>query len=253
MDRSCDLIFDIGLHKGHDSRFYLEKGFRVVGVEATPQLCAVAAANNKRHIQSGKFTIVERALHERSDDIVQFFVNPEKDDWGSLDRGAAEKGVGNATAVAVKTISFEDLVAAHGEPYFIKCDIEGGDALFVRSLLASTIRPKFVSIEATCADDIARLLACGYDRFQIVNQYMNPFVKAPNPAREGKFVDAAFTHETSGLFGLELPPERWTDFTSAIRNFIDWYDLRARNPDLAVGWLDVHCCKQDALIITTGV
>src|SRR5262249_28452785 len=30
------LIFDIGAHKGEDTRFYLRKGFRVVAVEAYP-------------------------------------------------------------------------------------------------------------------------------------------------------------------------------------------------------------------------
>jgi hypothetical protein len=108
-------------------------------------------------------------------------------------------------------------------------------------------RPAFVSIEATSADDVARLLACGYDRFQVVNQYMNPYLTCPAPAREGRYVDAVFTHEMSGLFGRELPPERWGDFTAAVRNLIDWYDLRHRDPNLAIGWLDIHCSTANVL------
>jgi hypothetical protein len=45
----------------------------------------------------------------------------------------------------------------------------------------------------------------------------------------------------SGLFGRELPPDRWEDFTAAFRKVIDWYDLRDRDPNLAIGWLDIHC------------
>jgi FkbM family methyltransferase len=236
-----DLIFDIGLHRGLDAKFYMQKGFRVVGVEASHDLCEVVRKQNAPEIENKKLVVIERALHEQSNQTVQFFINPDKDDWGSLDQNAAEKGVGHAQAVSVRTVSLQDMFSTYGEPYYIKCDIEGGDALFVRSLLSCAVRPKFVSIEATSADDIARLLACGYDRFQVVNQYMHPFTKCPKPAREGQYIDAAFTHETSGLFGRELPPELWGDFSSCILKFMDWYGLRARDPNLAIGWLDVHC------------
>ena len=165
-----DLIFDIGLHRGLDAKFYLAKGFRVVGVEASRQLCEMVRKENEPQIQSGALTVVECALHERSNEVVKFFINPEKDDWGSLDRVHAEKGVGRAQEVYVRTISLKDLILTYGEPYYIKCDAEGGDAIFARSLLSIPGRPAFVSIEATSADDLARLLACGYDRFQFVNQ-----------------------------------------------------------------------------------
>ena len=33
-----DLIFDVGLHKGEDAAYYLRKGFRVVGIDANPDL-----------------------------------------------------------------------------------------------------------------------------------------------------------------------------------------------------------------------
>jgi FkbM family methyltransferase len=236
-----DLIYDIGMHRGSDSQFYLAKGFRVIGVEAVHHLCEIAKAENTSHIQNGRFTIVENALHTRSNEIIKFFINPLKDDWGSLERNAAEKGVGVAEETSVWTISLQDLIARYGVPYYIKCDIEGGDAIFVRSLLSLSARPAFVSIEATSGEDIAILLACGYDRFQIVNQYNHPNVKCPFPAREGNYIDAGFTHETSGLFGKELPPEKWDDFTSALLKFTDWYDLHNRDPNLAIGWLDVHC------------
>ncbi len=41
-----DLIFDLGLHEGGDPRFYLDKGFRVVAVEANPQFCDAARQAN---------------------------------------------------------------------------------------------------------------------------------------------------------------------------------------------------------------
>lgn len=38
-----DLIFDLGMHHGHDSEYYLKKGFRVVAVEANPLLARKAS------------------------------------------------------------------------------------------------------------------------------------------------------------------------------------------------------------------
>ena len=37
------LIFDFGVHLGKDSLFYLQKGFRVIGIEANPKLTTTSA------------------------------------------------------------------------------------------------------------------------------------------------------------------------------------------------------------------
>src|SRR5258705_4089288 len=34
------LIYDVGAHEGQDTAFYLKKGFKVVAIEASPQLSA---------------------------------------------------------------------------------------------------------------------------------------------------------------------------------------------------------------------
>ena len=241
------LIFDIGLHKGLDAQFYLQKGFRVVGLEASGDLCQKASALNGADVKSGRLTVVQKALYYHSNETVEFFVNPDKDDWGSLFQGAAEKGVGTSVKISVATISLQDLILQYGVPYYIKCDIEGGDAIFAEQLVGLKERPVFVSIEATQADDLAQLRACGYDRFQIVNQYNNPWTAAPEPSREGHYVKAAFSHEMSGLFGKDLDPAQWVPFAAALHMFLDWYDLKARNPNLAIGWCDVHACHSSNL------
>jgi hypothetical protein len=37
-----DLIFDLGMHNAADTKFYLDKGFRVVALEANPALAGAA-------------------------------------------------------------------------------------------------------------------------------------------------------------------------------------------------------------------
>jgi hypothetical protein len=45
-----DLIYDVGLHLGEDSEFYLKKGFNVVAVEANPVNAAEAANRLKAYV-----------------------------------------------------------------------------------------------------------------------------------------------------------------------------------------------------------
>ena len=235
-----DLIFDLGLHRGLDANFYLRKGFRVVGVEAREDLCQIARHYNRIYIADGRLKVVTRALYDVSGVKVAFFINDHKDDWGSLYRGAAEQDGTTAKEITVSTVTLQDLFDEHGTPYYIKCDIEAADALFVEQLLQSDQRPTYVSVEATSADDIAKLRACGYNSFQILNQQLNPSVVLPYPPREGIYADMQFTLETSGPFGRELRDEGWIDFRTTMKLLLDWYDLRERDQSLAMGWLDIH-------------
>lgn len=235
-----ELIFDIGMHVGADSLYYLRKGFRVVGVEARQDHCETArkAAETFEHEQ---FDIVERALAERTGQTISFWINDAKDDWGSIHRWAAEQGAkGTAREITVRTITLHDLLAEYGDPYYIKCDIEGADEVFVEQLLQTRIRPPYVSIEATRAEDLARLFAAGYSRFQLVNQLLNNDTKEPNPAREGIFTGTAFTQSMSGLFGRDLPDNKWVDFSTAMRALLEWYSLHELDTSLVAGWLDIH-------------
>lgn len=238
MDRN--LIFDIGVHTGQDALYYLKKGFRVVGLEAREDLCAEARRLTIDYQQTGAIELVQRALFHRNGEAVTFYVNDRKDDWGSLFREAAEQDGSQAREIVVETITLGDLFERYGTPYYIKCDIEGGDSIFVDQLLRSKERPAYVSVEMTSAEDIAKLRACGYNSFQIVNQYLNPQTKQPDPPREGKLADTYFTHAMSGLFGRDLPTDKWADFGTTLHRALDWYDLRARDASLAIGWLDIH-------------
>lgn len=239
------LIFDFGLHKGYDSAFYLKKAFRVVGLEAVPSLCRAAGA---RLDQFGdRMTIVNKALSSNAGEKVTFYSVPDKDDWGSLQEGNAGKGVYQSVAFQVDTTDLTELFNAYGVPYYIKCDLEGADRVFVAQLLKDGRRPTFVSVEINHEDDIDVLLKCGYEVGQIVNQAMNIHTKPPRPAREGIYVDASFDGETSGLFGRELPPEKWRPLEEVRQIYMDWKSLKARDDNLAPGWLDVHVCKRSAL------
>ena len=60
-----DLIYDLGMFEGQDAAFYMSKGFRVISLEANPELCERNSQKYAREIADGRLTIVPKALwHE---------------------------------------------------------------------------------------------------------------------------------------------------------------------------------------------
>jgi 16S rRNA A1518/A1519 N6-dimethyltransferase RsmA/KsgA/DIM1 with predicted DNA glycosylase/AP lyase activity len=53
MAYQSDLIFDIGLHRGEDTDFYLKKGFRVAAFEVDPNLVAHCRPDSEMRFQRG--------------------------------------------------------------------------------------------------------------------------------------------------------------------------------------------------------
>jgi len=234
------LIFDLGMHAGLDTGFYLDKGFRVVAVEANPAMAESVRGARAEAIEADRLTIVDKALWDRPGETISFYLNHEKDDWCSAFKGWAEKGGHESEEIEVETVTLDQLIAEHGEPYYIKCDMEGADELFVRQLLASDCRPDYVSVEAGSLEILALLYAAGYDRVQIVNQAFLPFNPLPEPAREGRFVPVTFNGFMSGPFGRELDPGRWRSYARAVEDYLSFKSLNQRDDGLAHGWLDFH-------------
>ena len=244
MDRK--LIFDLGLHKGGDADFYLAKGFRVIGLEANPSLCASVRNKYENAIRERRLVVVERALAETSAGVVSFFINESHDDWGSLNDRPANKASAKRPKSAWSRSRSMGSSKSTERPTTSNAISRAATPFSPPSLLKLR-RSHPSSLEATSANDLAMLLSCGYDRFQLVNQWMHPFTRAPNPAREGVFVDSRFDSYCSGLFGLDLNREKWTDFATMMRMFFDWYDLHNRDAGLAPGWLDVHATTTTTL------
>ena len=69
-----NLIFDLGMYEGQDSRFYLSKGFRVVALEANPELCRRNAETFAAEIASGQLRIVQKALWHEAGQQIPFYV-----------------------------------------------------------------------------------------------------------------------------------------------------------------------------------
>ena len=259
-----NLIFDFGLHEGGDSRFYLDKGFRVIGLEANPRFCITAREEFAQDIAHGRFQLVDKALSTEDDSCVSFFIRDDADGWSSLFKDAAERDGRPSVPITVSTTTTSRLFDQFGVPYYVKCDIEGGDTIFVEQLIAERRRPPFVSVEIDSLEIAQLLQQAGYDRFQIVDQSRLQFSRPPRPPREGRFVDITFNGKMSGLFGRELKPKRWATFEDVAAQITLWKKLTQINSVLEYGlrrwgkwtsrgwlnkssWLDIHATTQAML------
>lgn len=263
------LIFDLGLHKGEDADFYLKKGFRVVGVDASPQLCAEVADKLRPHVESGRLTIVNKAIAKEAGSIT--FYNNESSVWGTVNPDWADRNARRGYAnreITVEAITMADLVRDHGVPYYLKIDIEGMDLVALNGLQAFAERPSYVSIESDkdsfreLRREITSLSDLGYDLFKIVPQRTISRQKLPKPPREGLYVDHRFPFGSSGAFGEETPG-RWLTADQAIeayRPIFLRYALTGYDPFVTsrvarkllrlagfdAGWYDTHARHSSA-------
>ena len=216
---SNDLIFDVGMHLGEDSEFYLKKGFRVVGFEANPDLVDRCRTRLRRWIDNGRLCIVEGAIVDDEslideNNAVNFYQNNGLSVWGTACSDWADRNSklgAPSTIIKVPAISFETALLKHGIPYYLKVDIEGCDMICLKTLRLFTHKPSYVSFESSLKgmteieSEISLLQQLGFEAFQAIEQSQLHIEQAScDPPREGIGVVHVFEEGASGLFGREL-------------------------------------------------
>lgn len=264
-----DLVFDIGMHNGDDTAYYLHRGYRVVAVEANPALCAAARERFAPQIAEGRLSIRNVGIAETRGKM-EFWVSSNTE-WSSFHAENATKGGQQATSMNVETMPFSELIAEEGTPFFVKIDIEMNDSLCLRDLAATPARPPYLSFESNAhADaDITLLAGMGYGSFKCVRQndlseitpgnvvYQQESRRALKqfarlPGRRVRTIPArihyrrrplggwVFNHGSSGPLGFELPG-RWItcDEILSVWHQLVAYDLRLHGGGLSE-WYDIH-------------
>ena len=162
-----DLIYDVGIHQGYDAAHYLERGYRVVGIDADPRMISHCTERFAKEVASGKLKLLPVGIADRAG-VLPFYCS-EHDDWNSLDPSLATRNGTPAKVIEVECVSFRQILEAHGVPYYLKVDIEGSDIYCIQALSRSDL-PKYVSCEMSTTDCLCHLRALGYSRFKLVNQ-----------------------------------------------------------------------------------
>lgn len=174
-----NLIIDVGMHTGRDTEHYLSKGFDVVAIEADERHVNAVSARLAEHVESGRLKILNVAINDY-DGEADFYANAEHDDWGTLSPEFVERNEQRYDSAherrVVKCTRFENVLAEHGVPFYLKIDIEGLDLLCIRALEKFETRPTYVSYESDQKDfegaftELSELWQLGYRSFKIVFQ-----------------------------------------------------------------------------------
>lgn len=162
------MIFDIGMHLGQDTAYYLHEGYRVIAVEANPLLAQKGATRFKAEIAEGRLIIENVGIAEAAGNA-QFWICDEMSEWSSFKRESAARRGYKHHSIQVPCIRLPDLINKHGLPYYMKIDIEGHDRLCLQQLLQES-SPRYISVESYGDQAISDLATLGYTNFKIIDQ-----------------------------------------------------------------------------------
>jgi FkbM family methyltransferase len=273
-----NLIFDVGMHKGEDTDFYLAKGYRVIAFEADPDLAQECRARLSPAIANGHLIIVEGAISPPgSPPKVTFFKSLDNSVWGTTKTAFADRNAraGAASrAIEVDTVIFSEMFSRYGIPLFMKVDIEGADGVACEALKSANEPPLYISIESNktsfeaVAEEINLLADVGYGWFMAVQQEAIPGTVITTTTIDGHPLRYQFKQHSSGPFGPDLHG-KWMDkkqimerYRSIYRDYARWGDdaLFRRLVTGALldrvgkaigrplpGWYDTHARRTEAV------
>jgi FkbM family methyltransferase len=163
------VVFDIGMYDGEDTAYYLESGYRVVSVEANPDLVESVTKKFAPQIAAGQFVCIHAAITPDGKPIELALAGA---DLGSSSVFAEQitnkRPIGT---IRVPGLALHELIRDYGVPYYLKVDIEGADRFAILALTPDK-RPRFLSFEV--GNDAEELInhveGLGFSRFKIINQ-----------------------------------------------------------------------------------
>ncbi|MGD9688945.1 MAG: FkbM family methyltransferase [Phycisphaerales bacterium] len=163
-----DLVYDVGMNDGRDTAYYLARGYRVVAIEADPTYAEEVGGRFAEHVRSGRLVIVNAAVG-RQGGRTEFFICEENRAWNTFDRASLQRPGVKFRPIEVPVRPFEDILAEHGVPMFLKVDIEGSDHLCLEAIDPRE-RPRFLSWEIARLDELFLMRDKGYNAFQLISQ-----------------------------------------------------------------------------------
>ena len=155
-------------------------GHRVVAVDADPRNIEWASKEFHDAVASGQLALVNAAVSD-ADGHAEFYLS-KSTVWSSLKAGIAGRLGRSDHRIQVATKRLDGLFRQYGTPCYCKIDVEGYDAVCLKTLEGSDDLPKYISVESEClsegesADEelylrtLKGLQALGYNRFKLVDQ-----------------------------------------------------------------------------------
>lgn len=250
-----NLIFDIGMHIGQDTRHYLNKGFKVLAIEANPELVQQNKLKFKKEIDEGSLTILNIGISNKNETI-PFYKNHRLSEWSSFVKEIGTRLNSSYEIIQVECTTTENLFKHYGVPYYLKIDIEGNDYLSLNAISEENM-PSYVSCEATSIELLYTLYAKGYRKFKLINQADNfkpininkeksklfavyLFIKCGILLRIQKYLPIKHIYSSSGPFG-ENTKGKWLTFEETEKLYHLFYRKGENEKALNdISWFDFH-------------
>ncbi len=230
--RSGTVIYDFGANNGDDVPYYLLKAETVVAVEANPQLADEIAARFADEIRTGR-VIVENCVltADPATGPVPFYLhrtNPVLSQFPAPTPSVMDQ----FTQQTFPARYVNDLFRDHGEPYYVKVDLEHYDAVILAAMFRGGFFPPFISTEVQSIDAFCVLVASArYRAFKLVDGHTvsERFRDHVIQCSQGE-AHYSFPHHSAGPFGNDIPGP-WLDTENMFRflavQHIGWKDLHA--------------------------
>lgn len=247
-----ELIFDIGMHVGQDTKYYLEEGYKVVAIEANPVLVVNACKKFNKYIATGQLKIVNVGIAE-SEGKLPFYRNLRLSEWSSFNKGSGTRNGTPFETLEIQCTTIDNIFRQYGVPYYMKIDIEGNDYLCL-SGISDIAKPKFVSCEAGSLDCLDLLVSKGYSKFKLISQLNNfnpidlkresrkyfpitQIIKNGIKLRVQKVFPIQHPYGSSGPFGEESKGE-WKSYNEIRKLYLEFYNNG--KPLNKISWFDFH-------------
>ncbi len=180
-----NLVYDVGMNNGDDTAYYLNRGFRVVAIEANPILAEQVSKRFEREISSGDLTILNVGISDGEGDL-PFWICNGNSEWSSFDPTIASRDGVDHHQINISCRRFRSILEEFGTPYYLKLDIEGNEIYCLQDLIGVDL-PKYVSLEKTvrAVESLNLLHNLGYTGFKLISQFNFLPLEYP-PTREQK-------------------------------------------------------------------
>ena len=226
-----DLIYDVGLHRGQDTDYYLKKGYRVIAFEANPENAAFCRQKFTEAISTGQLIIVEGAIVSHSSlsekiNKTSFYRNLNSSLWGSTCGEWAYRNEVMGTAneiIEVAAVDFAECLEKYGIPFYLKADIVGSEKICLQALLEFENKPDYISIRSEkvifekLLEEFKLLQELGYDKFKAVQQDVTNW-QVPLKSNNGKSDIYTFQEGASGPFAEETEGN-WKNYEQVLKDY----------------------------------
>jgi FkbM family methyltransferase len=227
--KTAPTAYDIGMHVGEDTEYFLKKGYKVIAVEANPTLCAAAAERFAADITAKRLTLHNLAIAERAGEI-EFYIHRRESEWSTLVR---PNDMSDWDKLRVPSKPLAEIVCE--QPCLVKIDIEGADLMALESLSDCGRTPTHLICEAHDVKVLCKLITMGYTEFRLMNgkrarkKFRNRTIKTLT----NQSVPHSFGPHSSGPMDDDLK-DPWYDKDQIM------YLWSGRSLLYGHGWFDVH-------------